>query len=556
MARRVSWLLLISLPLAAEPTFRLTPVLEDNSIWLSHSDEDNTKTQDQWLNEFKPGLGLHGSSQFHQVDLDYQAQYLSYLSGDTANNSESLNHLLNARTESELLDRHLFLNTQAHMGQILTTADGRRSVDQASAPQDYSQYRSYQVNPRWQQAIGSGRLDLAYSYGQSHVAAPEQPLAAEQQVDASQQDINAKLQSDPQSRLYAYLNYVESQEQPASNLIEDSGDKKTQAYVHYRWSRQWLTLLRGGHEEYYGPQSQKSLNTSGDYLSAGVTWQPGRWLTASVIGGNKEAEANLVLQPNQRNQLHLTYQQRDLGLGDQDGWTLALSHQGRNAWLQLQRKRSIVTQSRLLVLGQPYAGSLGIQPYLTYLDKQNDIMLVTRPNNQLISQYNNQSYYLGNPILSQSTDEIYAGIEEGEIRFAPRSWAPLEQGASRYINTENSLNTGYERGRSRVELSYSDSNRQLIDMGLAPSRLRTLELNYRFHLTSRDDLSYNNLNEQNDEPAIQRKGFYFEHKLSWEHWLRKSIKTSLSYSYHDFDSNKALLDYQEHRLSAGIRVEY
>lgn len=558
MARHVnSLLLLISLPLAAEPGLHLTPILEDASHWISHNDADDSADQDLWLNEFLPGLSLHGQTAYHRLDIDYQAQYLSYLSGANAQQSDSLNHILNAQTASELLRNHLFLDTQAQMGQVLSTPDGRRSVDQLSAPNDYSQYKSYQLRPRWQQRLGTGQLDLAYSYGQTHVGnMSSNPIASQFQDSSVYQQLNSKIQSDPKARLYGYISYDETQDEPANRLLDDSGEKKSQAYGHYRWSRQWLTLLRGGHEEYYGPNTNRP-DTNGDYLSAGVTWQPNRRVTATAIKGNRETEASLSLQPNERNRLLASYTERELGLGDQDGWSLVLDHQGRNGWLKLQRRRSVVTQSRLLIGDLPVVGSFSPKPYLTYWDAGNQqSIIVSSPNAADLAMANGQLYYEGNLVEELGHDRLYVFQQDGQTYFLPQSEANLSYGANRYLSTENSLLTGYERGRSKWQLSYRDVERELIDMQQIPGRIRSFDFSYRLRLTARDAVIFDQLTEYNEEPQFQRKGFYFEHKLSFEHALSRDILARLSYSYHDFDSNKALQDYHENRITAAIRAEF
>ncbi|WP_207061024.1 TIGR03016 family PEP-CTERM system-associated outer membrane protein [Motiliproteus sp. SC1-56] len=139
-----------SQPVFAAPDWRLTPTL---NLTQSFTDNFRLNTSDgssEFITEITPGATLTRQGNRVNLALNYQMQYVDYLSTLT---SDQVNHRLSLSSESEIIEDSLFLDANARYTQQLIDRRSANTGDNLLDPGNFTDTWVFDLQPSWRRRL-------------------------------------------------------------------------------------------------------------------------------------------------------------------------------------------------------------------------------------------------------------------------------------------------------------------------------------------------------------------------------------------------------------------
>ncbi|MEK7323531.1 MAG: TIGR03016 family PEP-CTERM system-associated outer membrane protein [Pseudomonadota bacterium] len=278
--------------------------------------------QDEFVTQISPGIGVSGQSGRAKLNLNYRLQNLIYGHDLARSNS---NHQLLANGNLELIKNWFFVDAKSSISQQIVDADASVPLDNFNIG-NRADVITYGVSPYLKLRFGS------YAAGEMRYGIDRVENQSTALSDTEITQYSARLGSGPNfNRLNWGMNF--RHEEMSREFGPDSLRENASAVVRYRFHQTFNALARGGYENNDVVTTRSIKN--GSYWSVGGEWLPSRYATLSATAGENNWDADVYLQPTARTQLHVGYQDLEVGLNPGGVWTADFSHHTRRSTWRL-----------------------------------------------------------------------------------------------------------------------------------------------------------------------------------------------------------------------------
>lgn len=305
------------------PSVELAEIYSDNINLAPSGRED-------WdlVTEITPGLELHGESARVKADVNYRIQNLLYVHEPSRSTT---NHRFNGNATAEVVDEHLFFDTEALVSQVVidpSTAAGYDAINGVARSDVYS----LRMGPRYQQNLGGwARLNAGYSYGIVRYGSS----GGASDSDVSRADLNVG-SGRRFTRLGWNLSYYNEQiDRGSESRIGDVTHEVAVVDLSYALSRHFSVIARAGDETHEFDTRQQGFQ-NGTYTAAGFQWRPNRHTKIDALYGDRYQSASVAWSPTRRTSLDVQWVDTQVGAIVGTSWNA-------NASLRTRRTRWALT---------------------------------------------------------------------------------------------------------------------------------------------------------------------------------------------------------------------
>lgn len=276
----------------------------------------------EFITQIRPGVSLNGQSGRAKLDLSYRLQNLIYGHDVTRNDS---NHQLLAKGNLEVAKEWLFVDARSSISQQIVDADRSVPLDNFNVG-NRADVITYGVSPYLKLRLGS------YVAGEMRYAIDRVENQSNALSDLETTQYMANLNNGPSfNRLTWGMKFSRNEMNRESG--PDSLRENGVAVARYRVHQTFNALARGGYENNDIVTTRSIEN--GSYWSVGGEWLPSRHFTLSATAGENNWDADVYLRPTVRTQLHVGYQDLEVGLNPGGVWTADFSHSTRRSTWRL-----------------------------------------------------------------------------------------------------------------------------------------------------------------------------------------------------------------------------
>ncbi|MFT5720797.1 MAG: hypothetical protein ACI9W6_001097 [Motiliproteus sp.] len=489
-------LALVSVPGYSAPTqaWDLSPSLQlgiDYSNNLGLAPRDKTET---FIGTLTPGISISHQGRYLQLGADYRLSLVDY-SASTRN--DRYFHNLNAFADAELVEDHLFVDTQATARQQLIDNSSAGSIDPSLAPDAFTNTLTFAFTPTWRQRIGD-YTNIGLSAGYDAVV---------YQSDAEDSEgFNYQLTFDTRenpNKIYWTLEM--SQDSAKSSNSSQTLDRNdyVQAQLGYRHSRQLdLRIGSGYSDSHLDTPSNSDISDGSTFKSAGLTWNPSP--RTSV----------------------------DLNYSDQ------IQSSSRGVVITHRRKRGTL--------------SLSLQQNLSSVRQQ---QLQAASVGSLICPAGN-SINVADCRFINPGDSAVPGPDEQLIGITALSTS-LNEG--RFINEAFNANYSYHLRKSTLSLGLTGNRRKFQDLSGRIEKDLGFNTGWALQLSSRNSININ-YNWSALEPDVNQKNSIRDNRRGLNLGFNRSLsaKTSLSSAlrFNQLHSDDASRNYEEYGASFSLNHRF
>ncbi len=299
-------LTLVAAPGFAEETkdWQISPSLQ---LGVDYSDNLNLAASDQtetFFGTLTPGISINRQGRYLQLGLDYNLALVDY-SSETR--SDSYFHRLNAFADAELVEDHLFVNTQAGASQQLIDNRSAGNIDPRLSPDAFTNTFSFTITPSWRQRIGD-YTDINLSAGYDAVIYQN---GAEDSEGVSY-SLSFDTRANPNKIYWTLQTRKDNAKSSNSNSTLEKNDF-AQLQLGYRHSQQLDLRVGGGYSDSYIDNPTDTNIASGtSFWSTGLSWNPSPRTSLDLNYSNKLQSASrgaVLTHRRKRGTLSLSYQQ-------------------------------------------------------------------------------------------------------------------------------------------------------------------------------------------------------------------------------------------------------
>ena len=281
-----------SADLTVDPGIEIQEVFTDNLFLRPGGNKEA-----DFITTITPSLSLRNRTLKSDVALDYSLQSILYAD---AGENNTVNHIVRANTNTEVLRDRLFFDFSLNRSTQNTNRSGRTARDNLSVSEDRTQVLRYSFSPYWNQRLGSfADASLRYSVDELDSGALN---------DSSGENIDIRLSSGPDfNRIIWDLSFednkVENADRPSTRLRTLSGN------VKYLLTRKFAFVSEIGYQD--NDFESNSGDTSGRLWSLGIDWKPSTRTSLAFTYGKSFFGDDLSLQishRSRRGRVSVTYE--------------------------------------------------------------------------------------------------------------------------------------------------------------------------------------------------------------------------------------------------------
>ncbi len=291
LAGAFSVVLAMAFPLTAQALdWRLTPSVGASATYTDNSNQSATNPEDALILSVTPGFSLRSSgSRRVQASLQYGLSAVERFGG---NESNDLNHNLNAVGKAELVEDFLFIDGNAHISQELISLLGS-PADADTNSSNRATVGTYSISPYIQKRLGSFANTLVRYTASGAIF--ENDVAAQ----SASNSLTAGLSSGPRFNDVSWgLNY--SIRKTQNENAADTTFESASAQLGYALTRKFRVFGTVGEDRNDYPSS---TGTDGSSYSVGFGWSPTRRTSVEASAGERYFGRTLSLSGNHRTRL-------------------------------------------------------------------------------------------------------------------------------------------------------------------------------------------------------------------------------------------------------------
>ncbi|MCX4024992.1 TIGR03016 family PEP-CTERM system-associated outer membrane protein [Endozoicomonas sp. SM1973] len=278
-SRCVLSLFLISSVTAYGAQWTITPSVTAKDTYSDNINLSNNNKQSDQVLEIVPAIRIQGEGRRLRLNFDYNAQGLHYFENT---NDDEVNHRLQSGLSSELIEDHLFLNATANITQQLIDERRGGSNDNISGSDNLSDVFTYEINPYWQQKLGSEtETVLGVRYNEVNYSGNNGSG-----TDSSGQSLYWSVNSAPGvGPVFWRFDYNYDEVDYESQ--NDTERQSESILVGYQWTPKFNTSLTVGYESQDNDIDNIRNDTDGAFWLAGMEWALSRKTSLSAQYGKR-----------------------------------------------------------------------------------------------------------------------------------------------------------------------------------------------------------------------------------------------------------------------------
>lgn len=485
---------------SAVGSWKVVPGVEVAEIYTDNYElSGSAQERDEYITEISPNVSVVGGGANLKVNAFYRLQTLSHARESDRN---TVNHILDLRTESEILEDNLFLDLDASIRQELVSSDGLITLDSYNQVNRDDVYTLH-VSPYVKNDF-NGYMDTIFRYTRDSVR---------YERGAADSDINmgelALASGRHFSRLTWWLNYRD--ERVEREDINDIGYISSSAEVRYNLSSMFSVFARGGSQDYDLDNVSEGVVENGSYWVAGAGVAFGSKLTINAASGNNYDLAEFLYTPSNRTSVKVTWIDTDIGINRGEIWGGELNLRTRRAtWKASYQENTTSSQQQQFVPAQ-----------VVLVDDAGNLVVDRAPIDS------DQYIVLGNTSLTNSV----------------------------FVEKIGRVSMGYRTGKSTWLFSLFDSKREFIDSTNHENSIGG-NLSWKYNVTARStlDVLYNMQAIDFVGTAREDELDHMSVGLTWNLSPRSSLSGRLSNS--DLSSTLSQYEYEENRLQVRFSTQF
>lgn len=230
-----------------------------SNLSLDHSDEVSS-----FITTVSPGFSLNRQGARVQSNINYSMNILNYSANE---GDDDLRHSLNAGLNSELVEKHLFVDASANISQqFLSTNDSAAgSIDSLNA--NTTETYTFRISPYWQQKIGDDASALF------RITYNSVSFDSDSANDRDSLNYDVSFDFEPSASKVSWGVEVD-QNQSEADGGSDSTARSTNAFIGYKASSQLSTRFSYGYVENDIDSASDSRAEDGDFWGVTADWTP------------------------------------------------------------------------------------------------------------------------------------------------------------------------------------------------------------------------------------------------------------------------------------------
>ena len=318
-----------------------------------------------FITQINPILGARYRSRRFLLNLNYRMQNLIFAENPEFNRT---NHQLEGDANAELIRRWLFVDLRTSAGQSIISSDRPVPTNTVTGAANQTNVYTVSVSPYIAHDFETlGRARLRYTF--------DRVFVEKGASDSQSNRIDADIESDPtRGRLAWKGNFHKQRIETLSDNSSDSSIiqgadnfEEALAEARYRLTRSLSALAHVGYANNEFNTTQTNIR-NGAFASIGAAWEPTRSLLLEATAGPRNKDAAITLRPNERNTLHVTYRDRDVGLNPGPAWNGTLTHRARQSVWEATYLEDTTTVQEVFASQQlanvvnPQTGALVLEP--------------------------------------------------------------------------------------------------------------------------------------------------------------------------------------------------
>ena len=305
-----------------EPSLSLTGIITDNLMLAPPGQEFRG-----YVGRAVPSISVQGTGNRASLDAYYQMENLTYPNRDKIFRNSTTYHQANASGNIELARDLFFLKGAGRFYQETLNPDDRISYDNINPVGNKGNILSLTLTPYIKHDFGT-KMHVDALYERGHVDS----RATGGQFDADTNRYQFRIDNHLSSSLYNWeINYQKLNEKRAT--IANTSQESAYASLYYRIADNLSVLIRNRYENNDIHTSRNIVN--GNWLGAGILWEPGSKLSLEAIYGNRGREADIKWRPNARTTANLAYNNKDIGLNPGVSWSMDLAYRMRRSAINI-----------------------------------------------------------------------------------------------------------------------------------------------------------------------------------------------------------------------------
>ncbi len=311
------------------PTLDLTGYYSDN-IELEPADS----AEEAWILAVTPGLSARATGRRLALEADYRLQNLNYWPEDRGNR---INHQLQGRSQTELLEQRLFFDANAGIRQQSPSPTAGIPLDNVN-PINLSTVYTAAIGPRWQTRLADwADVKGEYRYGVTRYDSA--PVS-----DSNIQQINTSIKSGK-----AWPSIVWTVDYQASREDRNNGDdfdrQNVKGRLAYSLNRTWSLVGLAGYTE-NDINTERNI-TDGTYWAAGLRYAPSEQYSTEATFGPDYKIVTVTFDPSPRTRLQGSWQNTDIGINTGTVWRASAAVRARRWRVGADYRERVTTVQRL-----------------------------------------------------------------------------------------------------------------------------------------------------------------------------------------------------------------
>jgi hypothetical protein len=262
---------------------------------------------DAFVTELSPGISIRRLGR-NVFSLDYRMQNLFYAGTDA---DPRINNQLQMRSNTEILDDSVFVDSSSTIGQYNTSTTGRFAFDNISRTGNTNEYRTFRIGPYWRPHLGGyaeGIVGVTYS---NIGGGGFDSNIFEQRID-----VRSGNRFDTVTWRANFYNQENTRDNGVSG-IGGTADVKYRNYngeLRYRLTKQFSPFIQAGHfdNDFLGRTNVVGAR-NGSYWTAGLAWTPSAKLAVQGGAGSNNHFLSLTWEPSKRTTFQVIYRDSDIG---------------------------------------------------------------------------------------------------------------------------------------------------------------------------------------------------------------------------------------------------
>lgn len=232
------------------------------------------------VTQITPGISLTETGPRLKVNAHYAMQNLFYAEGTSGN---TINHMLNANANAELVDNLLFMDGLASISQQNISLSGPQTTDNVNVTGNRTEVKTYSLSPYLLHSFGTvASSELRYSH--TGVSTGVGGLS-----DSQMDRINLRLNSGPAFKTLGWgLNYSKQKttyDNTANILAQNLDNEIVSGNLRYTVMPRFSLTATGGYEK----NDYVSIGTKpeGSFWSGGFSWAPSPLTSIDASAGRR-----------------------------------------------------------------------------------------------------------------------------------------------------------------------------------------------------------------------------------------------------------------------------